>query len=392
VRALLAAGLLCLAGACAEQTASPSFPLSAQMPRGWVRVRLADAEQVELGCDGPWSAHEPGAEELGAGPSLPRGTRLTAADDGLALGPLSLPRPTVELRAARDGDLRVGSRAYRGVLRLERLPGLPGQRARVRVTNLLPVDAYLRAVVPGEMPERFGLTALAAQAVAARSYALNEMQARGWLWPTARSQVYGGVSDETRLTDRAVESTRGVILVHDDAILAAWFHSTCGGSTRPARDVFPHPPEGVLEVAVPCDDCKESRFYEWERRLPAERVAAAFGLEQPQLVSVSAEPSAWPAYAERVTLRTPSGEATLDAETFRSRVSAGDLPRDEQLLSTRWRAAPEIVDGELLIRGAGWGHGVGLCQHGAAGAAARGLSTYDILRRYYPGAQLVRLQ
>ncbi|GJM20273.1 MAG: cell division protein [Planctomycetota bacterium] len=391
MRALLVAGLLALSAACADDRAAPAVPEGGRIPRGWVRVRLAESEQVELGCDGRWAALDLLGSELGSDASLPRATPLVASERGVRLGPLTLDTPTVELRPARDGDLRVNGRAYRGVMRIERLPGLPGQAARVRVTNLLPVDAYLRSVVPGEMPGTFGLTALSAQAVAARSYALNEMQERGWLWPDQRSQVYAGIDDESRLTDQAVQDTHGLLLVHDGKVLPAWFHSTCGGSTRPAREVYPFPPPGVFEDSVSCDDCRDSPFWRWTRSVPAERAAEAFGLEQPQLVSVSSDPHVWPAYAERVRLRTPAGESELDAETFRVRVSR-DQRRASSLLSTYWIAPPAIENGKLVVRGGGWGHGVGLCQYGAAGAAARGLDARAILRRYYPGAQLVRLQ
>ena len=58
------------------------------------------------------------------------------------------------------------------------------------------------------------------------------------------------------------------------------------------------------------------------------------------------------------------------------------------MLSTNLAAPPRVLDGQLVVHGRGYGHGVGLCQYGAAGFAARGASYRAILERYYPGATL----
>jgi stage II sporulation protein D len=93
--------------------------------------------------------------------------------------------------------------------------------------------------------------------------------------------------------------------------------------------------------------------------------------------------------AETVVLRVGGQEASIPADLFRERISSG-LPLAEQVLSTRFLVPPRIEDdGSLVIEGQGWGHGVGLCQYGASGFAARGGSYRQILSRYYPGAELV---
>ena len=67
------------------------------------------------------------------------------------------------------------------------------------------------------------------------------------------------------------------------------------------------------------------------------------------------------------------------------------LPLAEQVPSTRLATAPRVEGGQLVLEGHGWGHGVGMCQYGASGCAARGADYRSILRRYYPGADLMRM-
>jgi stage II sporulation protein D len=148
--------------------------------------------------------------------------------------------------------VRVEGRRYRGRILL-----YINDRGTINVINEVPLEEYLRGVVPRELgPRAFNqLEALKAQAVAARTYAIRtrgEFAAEGYdLCATPRCQVYGGVEDEDPLSDQAVRETAGEVLVHDGEVIDALYSSTCGGHTEDVERVFPLKRAAYLR-AVPC--------------------------------------------------------------------------------------------------------------------------------------------
>ncbi len=124
--------------------------------------------------------------------------------------------------------LNVDGNAYRGRLRVLR------DGRRLDVVNDVRLEFYVRGVVPWEMPDRWRLGALAAQAVAARSFALSELGSRGAfdLYPDTRDQMYGGVRAETPRTNRAVSRTARRVLVWNGAVARTYYSSTSGGRTQ----------------------------------------------------------------------------------------------------------------------------------------------------------------
>lgn len=122
-------------------------------------------------------------------------------------------------------------RCYRGDLLL-RLVG-----SRLRVINVVPMESYLRSVVPSEMPYSWSFEALRAQAVAARSYALRMIQLSRWRdWDVhqdTRSQAYWGMEYETAPTTAAVLSTSGRVRVHGRRVIFAMYSAANGGHTEP---------------------------------------------------------------------------------------------------------------------------------------------------------------
>ncbi|MBR5305133.1 MAG: SpoIID/LytB domain-containing protein [Candidatus Gastranaerophilales bacterium] len=112
------------------------------------------------------------------------------------------------------------------------------------VVNSLPLEEYLLGVVPSEMPSKWNIEAHKAQAIAARSYALANLNKRGSkgydLKDTPQDQAYGGASSETPQTTRAVLSTRGEVLTYDNKIIPAYYHASAGGKTLSAGQVWNH--------------------------------------------------------------------------------------------------------------------------------------------------------
>ena len=109
--------------------------------------------------------------------------------------------------------------------------------------NVLPLDRYLRGVVPWEAPMGWQLQTYEAQAVAARSYTLATLHPNEDfdLYPDQRSQMYGGVGAERYETNLAVGATAGQVLVWRDRIIPAFYFSTSGGRTSSVHDAWPRP-------------------------------------------------------------------------------------------------------------------------------------------------------
>jgi stage II sporulation protein D len=125
--------------------------------------------------------------------------------------------------------------AYHGLLVVRRTGH------KVSVVNSVALDDYVRGVVGGEMPDRWRIAALAAQAVAARSYAVATLKPgkRFDLFSDTRSQVYGGIAYETPRTNEAVARTAGRVLTWNGHTATTFFFSTSGGRTADVREVWP---------------------------------------------------------------------------------------------------------------------------------------------------------
>lgn len=138
----------------------------------------------------------------------------------------------------RKGFLATKRRWYRGDIIIYNTGG------RLTIVNTLPIEEYLMGVVPSEMPSKWNIEAQKAQAIAARSYALANLGKRsnkGYdLKDTAADQAYGGASSETPQTTHAVLSTRGEVLLYDNKIIPAYYHSASGGRTLEASAVWAH--------------------------------------------------------------------------------------------------------------------------------------------------------
>lgn len=136
------------------------------------------------------------------------------------------------------GFLATKRRWYRGDMIVYNVGGT------LTIVNSLPLEEYLMGVVPSEMPSKWNFEAHRAQAIAARSYAIANLNKRGShgydLKDTTFDQAYGGATSETPQTTRAVLSTRGEVLVYGDKIIPAYYHASSGGKTISAGKVWSH--------------------------------------------------------------------------------------------------------------------------------------------------------
>ena len=143
--------------------------------------------------------------------------------------------------------------AYRGAIDFS-----AGAFTGVDAVNALPLDSYLRGVVPDESPPSWPLEALKAQAVAARTYAVATMKpGAGFdLYPDTRSQVYGGVAAEVASTNQAIAETSGEVVTYGGAPVVTFFFSTSGGRTEDVENtpLGNEPRPWLKSVDDPYDD------------------------------------------------------------------------------------------------------------------------------------------
>ena len=137
--------------------------------------------------------------------------------------------------ASGKGTIRVADKGvYRGKLKAKASDG------DLLVINPVGLQAYVKGVVPNEMPSSWPKAALKVQAVAARSYVLATRGDGAFdVYDDTRSQVYGGKDSETERTNVAANRTRDLVVRYGDDVATTYFFSTSGGETESVQYGFP---------------------------------------------------------------------------------------------------------------------------------------------------------
>jgi len=273
--------------------------------------------------------------------------------------------------------MSVGGRMFRG--KVEVILSGKGLTA----VNALHIEEYVRGVINKEIMPGWHIEAKKAQAVLARTYAVHRkvMRPRTALYdldPTVLDQVYGGLEKEDLTANKAVAETRGEILSYNDLPAEIYFHSTCGGRTASAKEVW----GAAVPYLVPvkCDHCKNSSLYRWTRSLDAGEVSkklAAAGFNVGKLKKVSVEKGDL-----RVAAVSVNGKR-IEVNQFRKAVGYTTVYSNDFTVT--------LSGGKLTLSGKGFGHGVGACQYGMAGMAQAGKNWREILQHYLPGAEIRKM-
>jgi stage II sporulation protein D len=303
----------------------------------------------------------------------------------------------------RGGPVSVNGVRYRGDVEVVVRNGA------VTAVNIVGLEDYIAGVVGVELGPRPAdeIEALKAQAVAARTYALRnrgKWASSGFdLTGSVSDQGYRGVDAENATILRAVRETAGEVITYDGEIIDVFYHSTCGYATATPEEAF----ETVLGKPYlrSVSDEIGDRFYcdasphfrwsvEWEsgelQQILQETLQQVMGIDPADV----ALPLALEAYkfgeSGRVTemrIVTAEGAIPVTGPRIRQvlrRPEGGNLRSNAVEFST--------VEGpngpRLRASGAGFGHGVGMCQWGAIGRARAGQSYRRILSHYLPGTSI----
>lgn len=315
--------------------------------------------------------------------------------------------------------------SYRGAMRFGR-----GREGSLVAVNELPLEHYLLGVVGPEIGGFAPPEALKAQAVAARSETWAKLQ-QGYVaddplydFTDASPQVYRGWREENRAVRRAIDATRGEILVwHGQPVDAVYGHS-CGGVVAEVSEIWGGAPLAWSRRRWDRDSAAQTvELREWDA---AHRITQSDGVE----AWCSPHQDGFPRYAEKhfrwrrswsagdltrlidpvyrtgriravsVEKRSASGRVQrLRIEGSRRAVeikrelhirgALGNLKSTFFTITADTDAAGELE--RLYVYGAGYGHGVGMCQMGAFMMAKRGWGYRRILTHYYAGVSLHRL-
>jgi stage II sporulation protein D len=319
-------------------------------------------------------------------------------------------------RGALEIDTPAGFMQFNGRPYREALVVVPTGGSRCDVVNRVDLEKYLDGLVNAEFSAGWSENAVAAQVIAARTYAIYQMREakrqKGRSFDvdsTTRDQVYDGSIKEDWRASRSVEKTRGVILAvragTQTLPLKAFYHSTCGGRTELPERVWGKKFPGFRRK-VDCPYCSVSPRFEWSADVTSRELMEAFQRgtgrqDWPRDWRALLIPGARLLGAQVV--KTDSEGRTTELVTrwtsgFRQvelKVSAVQLRNwigPTRVRSTRMRIGPLAMglDG-LRISGRGFGHGVGLCQWGAKVLGDQGKDYAGILKHYYPDAELKKL-
>lgn len=279
--------------------------------------------------------------------------------------------------------------------------------------NELPIESYMRGVVPSESPSYWPLESLKAQAVAARSYAyyhyLSAPSSRNYhVDDTARFQVFGGLSGADSRTDIAVKETNGEILKYNDKVVVAFFHSYSGGTTDSAKNIFktrsaPYC-EGGNEIFSRDDLRRELNpkahwIINWQtdafssktiinklknNRTTAKQFSRFAYNSSIDILEESMNPKS--ATVQTLTIKQGKNAEIIDFTILRQVLGWSEFP------AYHYRVLAQQSDDTFIFDGYGWGHHVGMSQWGAYMMAKYHNQTYrDILLHYYSNTLIAKI-
>ncbi|OQA07268.1 MAG: Amidase enhancer precursor [bacterium ADurb.Bin374] len=218
---------------------------------------------------------------------------------------------------AKRGALSLNGRAYQGVLEVS------FGKSGAAIVNLVGVEDYVKGVVGSEIGSLSPEESLKAQAVIARTYAIanrGKHKKDGYdLCDREHCQVYGGVKAERASVTKAVDATRGIIMISDGVPISTMYHATCGGMTSDNEKVYGGAPTKYLR-RVRCDYCKAGTKYRWQQHIDLAKLRtalAAEGLGFNRLYAIEVISPAPLDRVDQVKLRTDRGELRVKGTTFR---------------------------------------------------------------------------
>ena len=346
-------------------------------------VHASDKKSASIATTGSYEILDKDYNVISKGKKFFR-ARISARKGHIWIGLKKYAKKEIWLQTPSNSKIIVNKKTYYGDLRC-----FVGKSGKLQVVNILAMEPYIACVLGGEMPLNWHQNALRAQTIIARTYALYEKlhnkKENFDVYDTVRSQVYRGIIAESDDYAHAItKSTQGQVLLYKNALFKCFFHSTCGGHTTNAAPVFGYSDITPLSGRK-CPFCQTGKYYNWQYHATHQELSDMMKkLKIPfALTGLSLGKKNKYGRLESIWVHYKKGKKEIPASTIRS------------ILGTSRLRSTFFVIGRspngVIFQGRGWGHGVGMCQVGAKEMGDRGFSCEDILRFYYPGADIYTL-
>ena len=350
-----------------------------------------------------------------------------------------------QVKSADKRGIWVGQKRYSGKLNLYVI------NSDILVINVIGIEQYLSSVVGSEMPTKWPMEALKAQAIASRTYAMKQKGNNFYdIDSTQKNQVYDGLEAMTKKTTLAVRSTRSLVLTYKNKLINALFHSSSGGMTENSQDVWQNAYSYLSSVR---DFDKTNPKLKWKRNFSYESLQELFptigGVNRINILDITKT-----GRVKNIELHGSKGSKKISGTEFRKlmnlnstlvrfefieeksnenliesapdklknensiyfvkmgdslydiadsyKVSVDEIValngiKDPSLININQRLLIPIslennlipIKKTLVATGIGSGHGVGMSQWGARYMALKGEKAGDILRHFYKGIRII---
>lgn len=357
--------------------------LAVSPPEKLVRVAvLKEIKAFNLSVKGAFKILDSATGQVLSQESVLRTAKVGIGEKGIIVGGKVFLPSRIKFSPLKDATIYVNDRRLRGEVDI-----VKNSNGLLTVVNILDLENYIKGVLYHEVSHYWPLEAIKAQAVAARTYALYEIGVNKTkdydVTNDIYSQVYGGRNSERYRTNVAVDRTRGLILVYREKIVPAYYSATCAGFTEDANELWKEnlpPLKGVK-----CDYCLHSPHYRWKKNFRLKDIQDklnenGFKLGFIKEVRVVERNASNRIRTLEITTRDDKS-VTISGKDFRNMIGPNLIRSNNYEI--------EMKGYYMDLVGKGWGHGVGLCQWGAAEMSRRGFNFKEILNYYYPGADIV---
>ncbi len=292
-------------------------------------------------------------------------------------------RNMLSIKSFDKRGIWVGNKRYLGIINIILKDN------KIHVVNKIGIEQYLNSVVGAEMPYRWPLEALKAQAIASRTYALKKKKGNTLfdIDSTQKDQVYKGLESRTIRTKKAVRATRTLVMTHNNKLINALFHSSSGGQTENSEDVWSNKYDYLRSVKD--FDINNPKLY-WKKSFSNKKLKKLFpligGIDKLRILKKTRT-----GRIKLLEITGENGSKEILGKDFRSKLQLKSTLFNYSFIklnSTEGINLENASKDYFIISGKGSGHGVGMSQWGAKYMATNGANADRILKHFYTGIKV----
>ncbi|MCM8771648.1 MAG: SpoIID/LytB domain-containing protein [Candidatus Omnitrophica bacterium] len=255
------------------------------------------------------------------------------------------------------------------------------------VIKEIELEEYIAGVVSEEMSDKYPIEALKAQAVISRTYLLWKIKTNKNNSYDIENSVYNQVYKPCRSEKikHAIEETKGEILTtFNGEIMPVFFHACCGGKTAIPSDVWSGNYNFISSIEDPY--CKNSKYTHWEKKIPKDYLSQLFGFKILKVEIIERDISGRAKFLQII------GENGIikkfKGNEFRLKINGRKFYFHNPYIIPSTLFDIEDNGNIIIMKGKGYGHGVGMCQEGAKKMAEIGFNYKEILKFYFPELEI----